>query len=303
MWHAYKICFIWIDIVPLYVVGLASPSTNVFLHRKLGIISGASKDIDTIARNTQPRETEQLIEVPQQLTTKMFEHKDTRQGQRPLPPKPIFTVNENNQNVFKLPSVSTNVLPNQEYRELRTIPNYQEKSTNTKIGYVPQPVENIPVDSRQNDTSSQLSFKNELQKKASTLKTPPPRKDKVKTDLGLFDASASNNLLNKVKLSQERENPNCVDSDEDDWDDDTDLHRQSPPSIKTGNNKQTTEKREDSSRPEQKVEVNIDSTQKPQNLKTPIQLDEPLEEILKKALSTWRIAVKGDEIKENNDWD
>jgi hypothetical protein len=44
MWHAYKIAMIWIDIVPLYVVGLASPSKNVSLHRTFMLIPRISKD-------------------------------------------------------------------------------------------------------------------------------------------------------------------------------------------------------------------------------------------------------------------
>lgn len=39
-WHAYKILVFWLDALPLYPVGLISPSTNVLIHRKLLLIPG-----------------------------------------------------------------------------------------------------------------------------------------------------------------------------------------------------------------------------------------------------------------------
>jgi len=39
-WHAYKILVFWLDALPLYPIGLISPSTNVLVHRKLLLIPG-----------------------------------------------------------------------------------------------------------------------------------------------------------------------------------------------------------------------------------------------------------------------
>ncbi|CRX39239.1 hypothetical protein [Estrella lausannensis] len=60
-WHAYKILLFWVDIVPLYLVGIIHPGANVFIHKKMALIPSIKIDIEV--DKTSPESPKVNIEV------------------------------------------------------------------------------------------------------------------------------------------------------------------------------------------------------------------------------------------------
>lgn len=163
-WHAYKILFFWIDIVPLYLVGIIHPGANVFVHKKMALIPSITVDIEVNKSN--PDSPTVNIEVTVPVPPK-------------LPPPPP-----------KLPP------PN-----WKTAPKATADQTVNTTGKKPRPLPQIPMQAQLKRAINNHQKKvQELVDAGQTIDSLIPKKDKM---VGMFNMTVIASKFAAFQAEQE----------------------------------------------------------------------------------------------------
>lgn len=177
-WHAYKILFFWIDMVPLYLVGIVHPGANVFIHKKMALIPSFVVDVEVDKTNPDNPEIRIGFTIPSP------------------PPLPALSFTE--WNAKKSPGTKetkgTGTLEAQKKRPLPSIP--MNKELLKAIG----------------DKQKTLQAKRDL---GLTIESQIPVKDKVIAGFNLTTLGSKIDQFKSLKDAEESED--SVDTDEDAW--------------------------------------------------------------------------------------